>query len=522
MLLIRPDRKPRVLIVIAHFDETRRLEGRPHFMPQGVGHAFLAGMLHPERCEVRLYSEFESGPLLDIDLLGWPDMLVLTGVTAAFDRMLHLTAYARTLNPGCVVVAGGPAVRSLPRLSARFFDHACRGDIEELRDVVIDVFGERYAAEDPVPRFDLLNPRSRVGYVESSRYCNFRCAFCSLTGEGRRYRAYDLDYIERQIRAYDPNKYLLFIDNNFFGSNRAAFDAKLALLEEMWRLKRFRGWFAIVTGDLFADASTLARMRRAGCLALFSGVETTDPGELRRYGKKQNLVLAQQAAIERCLETGIVFGYGLLFDPSEHTTARMRAELDGLLSNHRAPLPTFFSLTIPLLGTPIFRDYVAERRLLPNVRLRDMDGATVVTETVDPAADVVAFLRDIKDMSWAKWRVLAHAAGFLRAYGRALSPAQLACIAMNGARLCFPGVNVNNTRLLARHRAPPRRTYLGATEPLGPLYEPLIRVPEHLSGHFAPTMVTNAEGELHEALAEDLSAPPLPIAPRRRDAAVNA
>ena len=31
-------------------------------------------------------------------LLSWPDMLVLTGLTNGFDRMLHLTAYARSKN----------------------------------------------------------------------------------------------------------------------------------------------------------------------------------------------------------------------------------------------------------------------------------------------------------------------------------------------------------------------------------------------------------------------------------------
>jgi hypothetical protein len=65
-----------------------------------------------------------SGPLEDPGLLGWPDMLVLTGLTTAFDRMLHLTAYARTLNEKVIVVAGGPSIRALSRYSKLFYGSA--------------------------------------------------------------------------------------------------------------------------------------------------------------------------------------------------------------------------------------------------------------------------------------------------------------------------------------------------------------------------------------------------------------
>jgi radical SAM superfamily enzyme YgiQ (UPF0313 family) len=95
---------------------------------------YLAGACSP-LCVVRLYNEVSSGPLADADLLGWPDMLVLTGLTNAFDRMLHLTAYARTRNPRVIVVAGGPPVRAVPLFSRRFFDYACGGDIDRILPV---------------------------------------------------------------------------------------------------------------------------------------------------------------------------------------------------------------------------------------------------------------------------------------------------------------------------------------------------------------------------------------------------
>src|SRR5262249_38628286 len=170
-----PDHKPRVLVVIAHFDDTRNPNGRPNFIPQGLGHAFLAGAFHPQNVAVRIYSEFHSGPLIDEKIFAWPNMLVLTGVTSAFDRMRQLAAYARTKSPGCIVVAGGPAVRNLPVSSAIAFDYACHGDIEELAEIALEVFGVHAVAEVMRPRFDLLTWKSQVNYVETSRYCNFRC-----------------------------------------------------------------------------------------------------------------------------------------------------------------------------------------------------------------------------------------------------------------------------------------------------------------------------------------------------------
>ena len=89
---------------------------------------------------------------------------VLTGLTASFDRMLHLTAYARALKEGMIVVAGGPSVRALPRRAQRFFDYACLGDIEQLQAIIRETLGADYVAEQPFPRFDLIprpHPRLR-------------------------------------------------------------------------------------------------------------------------------------------------------------------------------------------------------------------------------------------------------------------------------------------------------------------------------------------------------------------------
>ena len=81
--------------------------------PQPMAPAYLAGVFSAENCDIKLYDEVASGWLEDEALLGWPDMLVLTGLNPAFDRFLQLTAYARTKNPNVIVVAGGGAIKML-------------------------------------------------------------------------------------------------------------------------------------------------------------------------------------------------------------------------------------------------------------------------------------------------------------------------------------------------------------------------------------------------------------------------
>jgi len=171
---------------------------------------------------VRCYTELASGPLEDEQLLSWPDMLVLTGLTNSFDRMLHLTAYARTKNPKVIVVAGGPSVRSLPLTSERVFDYACLGDIEELCDVIKEALGPEYVAETMIPRYDLAYwldalvtsrpPAIATSVVrsvaDSGRSClpNLRSRLHSPADSG-----------VRQAQSH------VFLDNNFYGSDRNHF-----------------------------------------------------------------------------------------------------------------------------------------------------------------------------------------------------------------------------------------------------------------------------------------------------------
>jgi hopanoid C-2 methylase len=497
--------KKNVLIVNCYFDDCRGSVRRPGKVPYAMGPVYLAGAFS-SLCDVRLYNEVASGPLEDAQLLGWPDMLVLTGLTNGFDRMLHLTAYARTSNPRVIVVAGGPAIRALPVLSRRFFDYVCTGDIEELGDVITEAFGRAFTVDEMQPRFDLAYWIGSMGHVEASRACNFRCSFCSLTGEGRKYQSYPLEYLRQQVLAMGRKRRLFFVDNNFYGVDRRVFFARVSLVKQLRQEGYFKDWGALVTNDCFHAEENLERMRDAGCTLLFSGVESFDTAWLQDVNKLQNLRYSPVGLITKCLEMGIMFAYGLILDVTTRRIADLRRELDFVVGTPEIPLPGFLTLPIPLLGTPFFRECLAGRAFLPETKLRDMDGSTLVLRPLDPVDQATAFIRDVLALRGYRRRALLHAVRFAHRYRSTLSPVQLTLAMGSAGLLCADGLITGLRRGSPAGRIPPR-THLTTTEALDPMYTPAFRVGSQYERYFTPTMVTDARGDLTADLAELASLP---------------
>lgn len=496
--------RKRVLVVNCYFDDSRLPIRRTIQMPRPTAPAYLAGAFSPALCDIRLYDEMHSGPLENEQLLAWPDLVVLTGLTTAFDRMLHVTAYARTKNERVIVVAGGPAIRALPEYSRRFFDYCCTGDMEQLKEVIAEAFGRPYVAEEMIPRFDLAYWIGNIGELESSRHCNFRCSFCSLTGEGMRYRQYDLGYIRRQILALGKREFVLFVDNNFFGNDRNYFLARVQLIKELWRKGHFRGWGALVTNDFFLQEENLQLVHDAGCVTLFSGVESFDAQWLHQVNKVQNTHLPQVEMIQKCLSAGIVFLYGLMLDVTTRSVAALRRELDFIVRTPEITLPGFVTTAIPILGTPFFYACLAKGLFLPETRLRDLDGTTLSLRPLDPVEDVVEFLRQLQSLSGYKARILRHSWDFFRRYRSVLTTQQMALALMNGAVLCAhtlataPGC----LRNIVGRRQP--RTYVSTTEAMDSVYKPAFAIAPRYANYFKPTTLIDKNGELSEDLADDL------------------
>ncbi len=507
-------KKKKILIVNCYFDELRIPIRRKSKIPQAMAPVFLAGAFSHNLCEIKLYNEQYSGPLRSEALLSWPDMLVLTGLNTAFDRMLHLTAYARTKNRKVIIVAGGPAIRALFQYSKKFFNYSCLGDIEQITEVIEDSFGRNYVSNDFsekgwfIPRYDLAYWIGMIAYVESSRNCYYSCNFCSLTAQGVKYHQYDKEYLQRQFTALGKRHIVIFLDNNFGGVNKQFLVDRLDLIQEFLDKKKLWSWGAMVSSDFFFDDENLNLLRNSGCGNIFSGVESFDKKALFNFGKHQNTRLPQVDIICKCLNAGISFYYGLVFDIASRPISDLREELDFIIDNPEITLPCYISLAVPMLGTPFFHECLAKKIILPNIKIRDLDSTTITLKPLDPMSKVVHFIKDLQNLSGYRQRVICHMKNFYYLYRKTLPLGYMVCALYNGLLVCAPALSTAASDfggIFTRGFKKLSRTFIGSTEPLDAVYRPAFPVDLRYENYFKPTMLTDQEGNLAEMLHDDLS-----------------
>lgn len=490
------NRRPRVLIVNAYVDPRRSAAPTRLFIPRAVAPFYLAGRFCPSRTEIRVHDEVHDGALLDRRLFAWPDLVILTGLTLSFDRARQLSAYFRNERPDTAVAIGGPIARALPSLCEAVFDYVCQGDIEALDDLIDDTLGADHRAEDPAPRFDLATRSFGLGYVETTKNCNFSCAFCSLTGENRAYQPYRSDELARQLDAMGRAQLVMVLDNNFYGNSRLDFERRVDLLGERWRRGQFRGWGALVTGDFFKNPNNLALMAANGCKALFSGVESFDPAVLKSFNKRQSLSSDPRSLARLCAEHGVLFDYGMMLDFTQQTVDEIDGQVDALLASTDTPLPALLSLTIPILGTPYFNEAARAGRLMPNLRLSDLDGQKLVEWPKEPVERVVPFVADLLRFRGRKLALLRHA--MRHAWSRRSSfDAAQTMISLLGPLARFGGTpRVGSLRQMRQTWREPPLTYNAMTDPLSVSYQPTHRLDAKFARDFQPLYVTDGAGQL--------------------------
>jgi hypothetical protein len=218
--------------------------------------------------------------------------------------------------------------------------------------------------------------------------------------------------------------------------------------------------------------------------------------------KGQNSRVAPGELIRKTLEAGILFLYGLVLDVANRPIDALENELDAMLATPGIALPSYASVSIPILGTPFFRQCVADDRLLPHTRVRDLDGTTLSLRALDDQPRVERFVRDLMGFRGRRWRTARQAWAFARRWRGTLSPAQLAIGAFNAAILCAPVLSSAPVGRGGRAA----RTYVSTTEILDRTYRPAFPVAARFAANFRPTMLTDAAGRVHELLAPDLLA----------------
>jgi radical SAM superfamily enzyme YgiQ (UPF0313 family) len=276
---------------------------------------------------------------------------------------------------------------------------------EILRDVRAGALRPRYAGdyrrpyrEDPAPRRNLL-PRGQfltTTSLNATRGCHNRCGFCYLSTEGLHmpYHLRDPRQIVDEILD-DAQPYAVFTDNNL-GSRPAYLRDLCRALRPLERI-----WSAAVSLDVTDHPDVVREMALAGCTGVFVGFESLQADNItdqRKKSPRPDQYARRVAIFHDCgIQVNGSFVFGFDHDRSdifERTTEWVEA--------NRLECATFHILT-PYPGTPLFRQFEAEGRLLHRDWTR-YDTAHVVFRPRHMAAEQLQL-----GYEWSYRRLFSHA-----------------------------------------------------------------------------------------------------------------
>ena len=341
-----------------------------NFVPPITGIHLAA--ITPAKHEVRVIHQQVEHPDLDTDA----DVVALSFFSGFAPEAYRLATEFR--KRGKTVVAGGPHVTFSPDEASRFFDSIVIGEAESvwadlLADAEAGSLHSRYVgraialADLPTPRYDLL-PKSffvpRV--IQATRGCPFSCSFCTVPTLNPGFRTRPVEAVLKDI-AYDKfsrwwqRKIVWFWDDNLTAKRKWVRE----LLTRMVPMKRW--WLTQASMDIADDPALLDLMQRSGCIGIFFGIESFGIESLDFAGKPQNNVSEYRRKISELHKRGICVMAGFISGLDGDTPESIRA-MASRLDDIGVDVP-FLSILTPFRGTPDYKRYQDEGRLLPERRL---------------------------------------------------------------------------------------------------------------------------------------------------------
>lgn len=501
-------RTRKVIIITTHLRRDRSKRSTVDIL-QPINGLHIGSLIDQNRYQLTLYNEDLHGPY-DTTADSDYELVFLSGLQADLDRMRQLSYHFR--RSGALVIAGGSICTLYPEFALRFFDVVCAGGVENVIDFMKDYENGDHKPIYRSPQVQIrpyrldysLLPRnnihSLVHLIEASRGCSYQCKFCVLPAEGARHATYEFDHIldsiENSIRT-SPRfslrrnyPIIWFVDNNFTNNQ----EHLERLCKYLGKERSIKAWGALATQNVLEDRSLIRFMRKSKCRVIFTGLESLDNVFLAAQNKRQNITSGNSILedIRYAQRQGIAILYAYIFDPRLSTVAEMNEQIDRLVEASAVPMATFFSLLSPLLGTQLFWECYANQELLPDLRLRDLDGETITfakpADRIDKVADFARMLSS----------GLHH-----RISSRSLLRSTFECI-IDSRTLhpffwhVFYSTNFRAVELAKAYQRGKERSYIAGTDILDPQYSeyhPLMSN-EDFRTYFAPIQVLDENGEI--------------------------
>ncbi|MBO8183688.1 MAG: radical SAM protein [Archaeoglobus sp.] len=394
--------------------------------PLGLG--YLAAMLRERGFKVKIIDDLVERLSFSDLLSKIKDALIvgITSTTPTFNAALRYACAIKRRLPDVFIILGGVHATFMPykAIKSECVDAVCMGEgeytlaeiaekmeaEESLRDVKGLIYkengkiinnGPREFIQNldalPFPAFDLmpLGKYTVLGHrleqfpMITSRGCPFGCRYCSSSlFLGRKFRARSpenvVDEIEWLVADFKA-KQIAFGDDTFtFNKKRV-----IRICDEILKRKLEIEWSCSSRVDTISR-ELLEKMRKAGCVAIYYGVESASSEVLKYYKKRINLEKVKEAVKltkKAGIETICSFIIGSPYEKKED----MEATLNFALKLN--PDYAQFSILTPYPGTDIYRE-AKEKGLLLSSNFDDYTaGKPVLKNIYISPQEIMKFLK---------------------------------------------------------------------------------------------------------------------------------
>lgn len=290
-----------------------------------LGIAYIAAVLEENGIDVKIIdgSALEmSWEELEREIPKYsPDIIAVTAVTPTIDQALRTARIAKNTCPDAYIVLGGyhPTFTYNELLKNDFVDIVIcgegeytmlelaetiesDGDLRKVKGIVTKDFKTppRPIIENldeipfparhllPMDKYKILNSKLPVGTLISGRGCPFKCSFCAsaaLHGPKLRLRSAEniVDEMEHLINDHDADM-IAFMDDTFTVNKKRVEE----ICTDMKKRNLDIYWGCTARVDTLSR-NILQKMKDAGCITLFVGVESADQQRLDDLNKQTTI-----------------------------------------------------------------------------------------------------------------------------------------------------------------------------------------------------------------------------------------
>jgi len=366
------------------FKHALRIQGKHSAFPP-LGALTVAGMFPKDEWEVKLVDQ-NVHKLKDKDIIN-SDAVFISAMAVQKKSVEEDIKRAKKYLKKTVL--GGP-ITSTNQPETELVDYLVEGEAESifsevLEDLVKGTTKKHYKSLDlpdlsstPKPRFELINPKDYSSMLlQYGRGCPFNCKFCHVTEiYGRIPRAKPLEnFMSEFNQLYEIGwKGSVFIgDDNLIGNIPKAKQLMIEL--EKWQQEKNYPFslFTQASVNLSQNEELLEGMRKAGFKKVFLGLETPVQASLSETGKKQNLNLDLEKAVEKIERKGIevMGGFIIGFDNDPENIFQLQKEF---IDKTSIPL-AMVGLLSAIPGTELYRELESQGRIIHGASGDNTDGS---------------------------------------------------------------------------------------------------------------------------------------------------